>query len=197
MGKIEVIGYIGVIGSGKSYNTELRLKEGYLNINFADKVREICWGVLGWEPQNNLEYELFKKSVITKKLNYFDNKDNLTLLGEADFITGRELLIRIGDGFRNKFYEDIWIDSWIKSVKKSNSNKIVVSDCRYLNEVFKILQEPSFDSRFIFCNYKSGRYQILDNESEWMSQKLLDFYKDQEEIDIRDFYELLKVKGRN
>src|SRR5690606_27151711 len=111
-------------------------------------------------------------------------------LGLPHISSGRDLLIKIGDGFRNKFYKDIWIDAWKKSIINSGADKIVVSDCRYLNEVFKILEETSYSSKFYFCNYSSDRYRILDNESEWLAQQLIDIYKDGDEIDPKVFFEL-------
>jgi hypothetical protein len=197
--EIDVIVYLGVIGSGKSYSTMRDVEKGYLNFNFADEVRSVTWDLLGWKPQDEEQYEYFKKSTISNKITYTKNSEDVgnaliikSLFYEGNPLTGRELLIKIGDGFRDRFYENIWVDLWKKRVNESGSNKIVISDCRYLNEVFNILNQVNFNSKFIFCDYKSNRYEIIDSKSEWLAQQLLNRYKDQEEIDPNVFYEIYK-----
>lgn len=60
-----LIGLIGPIGGGKSYQSRLfKHDHGYEIINFADKVRETCWKLIGWKPFNDAEYESFKLNFV-------------------------------------------------------------------------------------------------------------------------------------
>ncbi len=50
---------------------------------------------------------------------------------------------KVGDGGRKKLYENIWIDTLLQQVSKSNPKLVVVDDVRYLNEV-KILKSAGW-----------------------------------------------------
>ena len=103
------------------------VEKGYLNFNFADEVRSVTWDLLGWKPQDEEQYEYFKKSTISNKITYTKNSEDVgnaliikSLFYEGNPLTGRELLIKIGDGFRDRFYENIWVDLWKKRFRRSN-----------------------------------------------------------------------------
>ena len=153
-----IIGFIGVVGSGKDYNANrvMSIDPSYKKYSFADEVRDFVWLALGWEPKNNEEYELFKLTKIE-----FGNMS----------LRGRDMLINVGNGLRQKD-PDVWINYWLKKIPSSFKNeKVVVSDVRYYNEVKAI---HGLGGKVIFCYFISDKYNDkINSESERMSQKLI------------------------
>lgn len=158
---LEVVGYIGCLGSGKSFQTEKLIKEGYYPIAFADELRNKCWEFLSWNPKNDEEYENFKAG------NVF-----IDLFG--GFVNGRAVLQQMGQLMRmeNKNY---WVDKLkqrIDLLYKLGYNKIVVTDIRHENELELI--KSYNNSKVIFCDYKSERYDCSNTHiSEQLAQKYL------------------------
>lgn len=168
---MKIYAFIGVIGSGKDYYATHRLEElnrlGYkgIHINFADAVRKMVWKIFGFEPKDNKEYELFKKTSIEVNLNREENP----------VITGREFMQKLGTDCIRTSNPDFWANEWKKKIDEISYNYdfVVVSDCRFENEA-KIIME-NFDSKFIFCNYNSERYELNDHESEIFAQDFLEY----------------------
>lgn len=164
---IKVKAYIGVIGSGKSYQSK---KECDTTISFADSLREAVWRYLEWKPLNDEEYASFKSD---RDVHYKDK-----------FITGRELFQVYGSHVRSKD-----IDYWVKrlvnkldELKKlddvwNNDNvfSIGVDDCRYENEITGLIDwcaENKVELTFIHSDYLSGNYnKTMKHESEKLAQK--------------------------
>lgn len=169
--------FIGVLGSGKDHQSRKLVKEGYVQINFADELREMAWSILGWRPENDLEYDWFKKGQI-----YVPN------YGE---INGRIFLQNIGSTMRKKDI-NYWVKCWIDkaSLEVNKGNKVCCSDCRFLNEIRYALR---LGSNFIFCNYKSSRYDDKNtHESEHLAQRFLkEGFKDLQEIEKSYLMEIL------
>ena len=59
---LEVCGFVGPIGSGKSTRANKLIEEGFYPIAFADELREKCWQFLYWRPKNDEEYENCRRS---------------------------------------------------------------------------------------------------------------------------------------
>jgi hypothetical protein len=173
----DLIGFAGVIGSGKDYNASRLEGLHFTRVDFADAVRETLWLILGWKPKNQAEYEEFKTTVVSFRLKFSLPK----------LLTGRELLINIGDGFRKNYGENYWVDIAERKIKLAISagKKIVVSDVRYSNEV-KMLTD--LGGKVFFANYKSERYNsTYKSDSEYMSQALLaKGFGDMDEIRYED-----------
>lgn len=164
---IKVKAYIGVIGSGKSYQSK---KECDTTISFADSLREAVWRYFGWKPINDEEYSSFKE----KKDVFF----------KGEFTTGRELFQIYGSYVRSKD-----INYWVKrlvnkldELKKlddvwNNSNvfSVGVDDCRYENEIHGLIDwcaENKVELTFIHSDYLSGNYnKTMKHESERLAQR--------------------------
>lgn len=181
MENINVWVYIGVIGSGKDYNAQKKQKEtGGKLYSFSEGVREFTFGFLGWKPKSKDEYEKFKQS-------------NFRIClpdGCCNIIQGRKFLENVGSTLR-KYTEDFWANyaTYMCEIDILNNNvkDLIFYDCRYLNEAEHILKLkevfPYMNITFIFTDYKSDRYEIRNDESEFFAQKLLSLgVKDQEDI---------------
>lgn len=192
---IEIIGLIGVIGSGKDYLCNTYTDKGFKRLAFADSSKDLLWEVLQWKPISEKEEMDFKDSY---KL-YIDNNKN-------DFhrISGRELIINFSEKLKQNFGKDIWIDNLILKIKKGiikNYNKFIISDVRFIEEVYKINDFCSYRDKefkdkvnlqFIFCNYKSNRYNIINNPSELLAQSLIK--KGYDHLNVIPIEELLYKK---
>lgn len=158
-----IYAFCGVMGSGKGYQCEQLKKEGFIQIDFADCLREMVWKMLDWQPQNPEQYDKFKKGEL-----YIAPYGNLN---------GRLLLQRIGATMR-ELNPDFWAKQWKMTVERAISmgyNNICCSDVRYENEV-NIIKSFSWkaDVKIQFCDFHSDRYDSTNiHESEKMAQELL------------------------
>lgn len=165
----EIIGFCGVVGSGKDYAAKELIKKDprFVQVDFADKVREFAWTSLGWEPKSDEQYEAFKKSA--KISISTPNTYDYTVMGiYGKTISGRQYLINIGNGLR-KNNPKIWINFWLETIR--SLDHVVVTDVRYPNEAEAI---ASIGGKIIFTNYKSVRYDdTIESESEHMAQQFI------------------------
>lgn len=163
---MKVTVFMGVIGSGKDYQSQLAVDDGAEHLAFADGVRDDVWAILGWKPLNDTEYVAFKKLVFT-------NVDGSTF-------TGRDILQRYGTDVRRHEYSDVWCKRLVDSMQDlEKDSRVVISDCRFTNEVeyLKSLKYMDIEVEFVFCNYISDRYDDTDpHESERLAQHLLHEY---------------------
>jgi hypothetical protein len=150
--------FIGIKGSGKGYQCNILKKQGYIQIDFADELKAMCWDILGWTPENDKEYEDFKLGKI-----YIDG---------FGYVNGRKFLQNLGTEAIRKRDPEFWCWEWNKKVEKYFYNtNICCSDLRFLNE---LKMARYFDAEFYFVNYKSERYDCTDtHESERLAQFLL------------------------
>ena len=159
--------FVGVIGSGKDYEgKKIFNKEPDKSciIGFSDGVRDYTWKLLGWKPENQEEYDLFKRSIFTCKLPRFKG------------LTGREILQKVGTDLMREYDINVWANVWTKKVLEMNNTQtisnIIVSDVRHPNEVgalFSICNKLNCKVTIQFTNFKSDRYEINDHESEEMA----------------------------
>ena len=172
---------VGVIGGGKTCRGEKVVKkEGFIHINFADELREVAWDILEWRPQNEQEYEDFKLGKIN-------------ILGFG-YINGRKFLQNLGTAIKKRD-PHFWVRCWEIKLKwlLIEGKDIVCSDLRFKNELIFALNLDisriscyNLNKDFIFCNYKSKRYDsINEHESEKLAQIILkDGYKDGDILNI-------------
>jgi uncharacterized protein YcgL (UPF0745 family) len=173
---IDIVGFIGVIGSGKSYETNKLKNQGYKHLSFAECSKDLLWEVIQWKPMSEKEESDFKDSY---KL-YIDNNKN-----DYHYISGRNLIINFSQKLKENFGKNVWVDHLLMKIKKgiiNDYNKFVISDVRFYNEIYAIQDYCNYrrkefndkvNLKFIFCNYKSDRYCVLDTESEKLAQDLL------------------------
>jgi len=167
----KIVAFIGVIGSGKDYNSKLCLKnnQGSKKLGFSDGVREFTWNILGWSPKNNEEYEYFKDNPVMN----LSTQDWIAVKS----LKGRQILENVADQMR-RYDPEFWGKYWLQSAKRvlTETDLLVVPDCRHHEEAEKIITLAThlgIDYQFYFCNYKSERYEIRNHSSEKFAQVIL------------------------
>lgn len=166
-----IYAYIGVIGSGKDYQAR---KHGAPIFDFSDGVREFTFSFLGIDKKLvDREYALFKSS------ENFINIVDIYEPFETREVTGREFLENVGTKMR-QYDPDFWAKYCVSKAEKliieESPDLIVFNAVRYPNEASKIIElweKYDYELTFIFCNYKSDRYEIRDHESEFFAQTIL------------------------
>jgi hypothetical protein len=193
----KLICLIGPMGGGKDYRANQFIQDAKVfkhsmkKICFADELREECWQELGWRPENEKEYELFKR-------NYIESHDgNIGIC-----LTGRQYLQRKG-AYRRKKDPNYWVNLWILKVQEqlNNQNNVVCSDLRYPNEcksAFKVSTNIICDppkKEFIFCCYESDRLDLTNaHESEFLAQQIYkDKYRDGDILTSDYLYSILDI----
>ena len=163
-----IIGLVGVIGSGKSHRAASYAENGFVQINFADALRELTWNVLQWTPKNSSDYEEFKSMKINLKESPIAKQPRFEFAKNETSLTGREFLQRLGNSARDLIGESVWVDAWEKKAK--HYDNVVVADVRYWNEVQRIVE---LNGKLIFCDYRSQRYTLSDHPSEELAVEII------------------------
>ena len=186
-----IISYIGVIGSGKDYNTDMRVdRDGYVRVDFKDELLNLASDIAGYDVRK--DYEWFKKAIVgvkrpaNKFMELYLMTDMLTIIAQhPDTMTGRRLLTRLGTEGMRKRDPEYWVKYFIKAARAhlGNGKSVSNADCRFLNEVSAV-KKIGVESKFVFCDYHSERYDpTFPHESERMAQVLLKIgLKDGQEI---------------
>lgn len=191
--EINIVGLIGVIGSGKSFKQIEYQEKNYKPINFADSVKDFIWKVLKWTPPSLKEEREFKDSYTLNILNSLKIKDYL-----VHSLTGREFIINFAENMKSLVGKDIWVNQTVLKIKKSineGHGNFVIGDVRFYNEIsalqdLKIYREREFNDKvnlsFIFCNYMSNSYKVnKEEDSEKLAIQYLEKgYKDGQIIQI-------------
>lgn len=176
-----VTAYMGVIGSGKDYNSNRLAEKNPLvkRIDFKDALLEMVSDIAGYDVR--LDYDWFKDHPVgvmrpsNPLMEAFVHSEWKDILAKhPEIITGRKLLTRVGTEAIRKRHPNYWVDEFTGRATKAIEDGGVVAnaDCRFLNEVARTLTYKN--PRFVFCNYKSGRYNPkLDHASERLAQALL------------------------
>ena len=167
----EIIVFLGRAGSGKDYQCSLLQQKEYKKLAFADILREMACHTLGldynWAMQN---YDELKQTELYNGQNF------------------RNILENLGSAIR-KYNQDFFVDAVVQKIINSQHTKFCISDLRYINEATKLYNSfQSSDLKFIFCDYRSHRYQeVNDHESAYLANKLCELgYQDLQQLTIED-----------
>jgi hypothetical protein len=127
-----IVGVCGYIGSGKDTLADILIKErGYIKLSFASALKDAVSAIFGWD-RNMLEGADSESRLWREQPDEWWSK-RLNIPG----LTPRWVLQHLGtDILRDKFHPDIWIASLERKIElNSLKNNIVITDCRFENEL--------------------------------------------------------------
>ena len=174
-----LIGICGFQSAGKDTIADYLVKEhGFIKMSFASKLKDIIATMFGW-PRDKLEGLTKEDREWREQVDYWWSK---TL--KMQQLTPRYVMQYFAtDLFRNKFHPDIWVkiveNELNKLLEQGTNQKIVISDCRFENEINMIIRlggkiiQVYRDPPYWFHKYRQGenpneiRY-IHRSEIEWI-----------------------------
>lgn len=189
--KSKITVFFGVMGSGKDYRLQNLIKEdkNLKVLNMKDGLVKIAETVNPFR----LSYEDFKICVLGAK----SVEESRALLDMNPYlITGRKFLQQVGTEGLRALDADFHVNYFDKRARTliSQGYNIAVADVRFENEFKHILALPA-KKEFIFCNYKSDRYDAGNkHESERLAQRFLKMHpslEDGAKISLVDIHELI------
>lgn len=182
-----IIGLSGRKQSGKTVCSEfikrLLLSNGYQDVeifNFADPLKEdICMNMF------NLSYEQCYGE---------DDRKNefVDAYWNEEQLSARELMQLIGTDLFRKLNPSVWVNALLNKIKKSNHQIVIISDCRFPNEVEAIKKHNGLVFRLNRNPHKSEHISesILDaSRYDW---KNFDAIINNENMTVREQFDKLK-----
>lgn len=127
-----ILGVTGFIGSGKDTVADyLCTFHGFKRLSFAASLKDAVAAVFGWDR------ELLEGTTKTSR-EWREKRDDWWSERLGKEITPRWVLQYWGtEVCRNGFHPDIWVASVENKLRQTTDN-IVITDCRFANEVFAI-----------------------------------------------------------
>ena len=191
---IVVIGLVGHKGTGKDTVAQYLVeKYGFKQFSFASILKDVLSIVFGWSR------EMLEGT--TK-----ESREWREVVDPFWKCSPREALQKVGtDCFRNIIDPDIWVKSVQKQILTGKYERVVISDCRFINEINLIhelkgtliwVQRINDESKkYIKTTNESTEQQIekwskLGHKSEW--EFLLDIEK-QKHIELSNEYSIQRL----
>jgi hypothetical protein len=127
---IFVVGLCGFAGSGKDTLADFLVDNyGFEKFSFSDALKDVLATLFDWDRRllegDGLESRRWRET----------SDESWSKELEITNFTPRKAMQQIGTGvFREHFHENIWALILKNKILKSRVNKIVITDCRFINE---------------------------------------------------------------
>jgi len=173
-----IIGVCGFQSSGKDTIADYLIREhNFIRLSFASVLKDIISIIFDW-PRDKLEGLTKEDRLWREQIDPWWSK---TL--EIPNLTPRYIMQYIGtDLFKKHFHTDIWvkiIENKINNLYNNNNQNIIISDCRFENEINMIRQlggkiiQVHRDPPQWFYKYRQGEYPeevelIHKSEKDWI-----------------------------
>jgi hypothetical protein len=173
-----IIGLVGKANSGKdTFSNFLVSHYNFKKLSFASSLKDALSVIFGWD-RNLLEGETDESRNWRETIDpYWD-------------LTPRRTMQIIGTNiFRNHFDRNIWIKSLLNKINNLPlDSKIVISDCRFINEIQSLKE---FGATIIRINRDSSSNFKHESEND-IQDIFVDFDIDNNGT-IEDFYNYIKT----
>jgi len=156
-----LIAICGPIGSGKdTASNYLVEKHGFTKLSFGGLVKDIVSILFSWNREllegDTLESREWRETVDewwSSELQIFNFTPRMALTMIAT------------DALRNHFHPDIWVKALKRKIMEYE--KVVISDCRFLNEA-EFIRSMNGKIIKIFREYPSSGQNLHQSETEWI-----------------------------
>jgi hypothetical protein len=127
---MKIVGILGFKGSGKDTAANALIEDGYVKMAVADTLKDVLSSMFVW-PRHMLEGDTQESRVWREQVDPWWS----ARLGIPNF-TPRLAMTSVGtDVIRTHFHQDIWLSSVERKIESLGYEKIVITDCRFENEV--------------------------------------------------------------
>ncbi len=148
--------------------------------NFADPLKQdICMNMFGLTYSQCYGEDDNKNELVDA---YWENKQ----------LTARDLMQLIGTDLFRKLNNNVWVNALINKIRNSNHEIVIVSDCRFPNEIEAIKKNNGLVIRLNRNPYKSEHISesVLDaNCYDWSN---FDYIINNEHMTVREQFEKIK-----
>jgi hypothetical protein len=160
--KIKLVSFIGFSGSGKSYEANKLIEQGYVEVRMSERVQEIVAKQLGQHDE------------MLKDCNKWWDKIKFQKFVYQNIVTTPKLMINKLTESVNEIDLTFWFRDWEYRVNEvinyydeieKELPGIVVTDSRYYSSL-PFLFRDYFDTKVIFTDYISDRYSPQDGITE-------------------------------
>lgn len=185
----QIIAFVGPKNGGKDYALEqfknsAKGVDATFSVDFSDGIRDFVRILTFGQADKSI-------SVDVNSQQYRDWKEKYVLkikdwhMSDGDYVaTGRDLLIRIGEGAKELFGKNIWakytankVREFLQSVNDDSHALILVGSVRFYceaAELVKLAKEFNCAIDFIFCNFNHAPKGVEVHESEKLAQWFVD-----------------------
>lgn len=192
-----VYGFVGVIGSGKTYRAEKVREESIeehrdvIIGDFSEGIRQTLMRIFTGRPKAiQLDGHIYAQWKDKKQLYELPCSSN-NVMPEVATLTGRLLMQRTGEYLKELAGDSVWARWTARYVLEQTNNmddeqlrlsNVVFGSLRFLCEaaaLFEVAEKLGKEVRIIFCNYKSNKYELNDHVSEAFARHFVELgYKD-------------------
>lgn len=183
----KIIAFSGRKQSGKTVCSEflkgLLLSNGYSDVaiyNFADPLKEdICMNMFGLTYAQCYGEDDNKNELVDA---YWNNEQ----------LTARDLMQLVGTDLFRKLNNNVWVNALMNKIKKTNHQIVIVSDCRFPNEVASVKQNGGLVFRLTRNPHESTHISESILDSHIYDWKNFDSIINNEHMTVREQFEKLK-----
>ncbi|QXO12445.1 hypothetical protein pEaSNUABM49_00199 [Erwinia phage pEa_SNUABM_49] len=129
-----IVAINGTIGSGKDTFAQIFVENGFHRVSYAESLKDAVSYIFGWDREM-LEGSTPESRIIREQPDEYWSR-----VLERE-VTPRWVLQNFGtDVCRRFFHDNIWVFSLEHKIRNMDYDKIIISDCRFPNEL-KMIRE--------------------------------------------------------
>jgi len=177
----KLLSYIGYDGSGKTTaanNVLDVMGADFKLVSFSEPIRKQAFSIFGETPKDYRKW----KDTYHPHIN----------------MTGRELLVEVGEGEKENFGKNVWADIAYEDIisKMKDLYNIVIPDCRFKQEAVACVDaadEFGYGVDFIWRGYRSKDYDPKPSETNLLAQEIEAMYFEEYGQFIYDYADVTKL----